>query len=552
MSSNAQSQQSIRGISPVGSNLGSYSAGASLAADLEQVILVGLAPSIASHLMEPIRAVVQNAAILMMRRADLGMPRSFPAGTLLVLQDQQADENGLETLRLLRAEGVSTPAILIITGNDFICPRDVEQLGDLDVLPLAEFSRFAFRRSLILLGARAARDQLMDEVASRVRAYERVLAAKDEERQRVLNVAQSLEHRLSSVEEHSQRSEATWAGRLARAEARVRELEGQLAGEVSPPVTLAKRGSSTGESRGAQSSMLPVADVRQVRVSPEQELKRAAKVEKIGNLIARLKASERVRTAQTQEILGHQRRIAELEQHLETIAALVESEQQTARVDPAALLEKLGARLMQVDRVRSDQQETIDRLSHSLAVQQVDEALDHGEARRNVVQRVEEVIQRARRFDRQLICLMIGLDDPLTLRQTHGAVSFDFILVQIAQRLHLTLRRGDVVMRYGAGEFLLISDAETTEQARSQAARLIRTVCAEPLELGGKQINISLSTGILAFRHQEGGAHELLRRARGGLVAAQARGERQIYVQPAETLPAALPSDEVGSQDLTA
>ncbi len=511
-----------------------------LAEEVRQVVLIGLSPSIAAHVMEPIRAVAEGAALQVMRPADLGSPQTFPEGTLLVVQDVSADEDGVATLRRLRTGGAAAPAILIVTGDDFEVPDDLHALGDLDVIPLSELSRYALRRSLVLLGARASRERLLEEVSGRLRAYERVLASKDEERLRMLDVASALERRLSATEVECQQNEAAWAERLARADGYVRELEERIA-ELEGGVDAA----SADASRRRRQLALELAFHREESLKKDaklaalnktsqeqaQELRRlTARQAQLNSLAVRLAASERVRSAQTRELLACNRRNGELESHLETIAALLEAEEGAASRDPEALLAQLAERLTRVERTRSRQQGTIDRLSHSLAVQQVDDTLDDAGSRRNAVRRVDEAVQRARRFDQPLICLMIGIDRTHALRRKHGSASFDFILVQVAHRLQLSLRCGDVVMRYGDGEFLLISDAKTVEAAESHALRLMRTVCAEPLELGGKKLEVSLSVAVLPYHRDMGDAPEVIRRARHCLLEAQARGTRQILV----------------------
>lgn len=523
--------------------------GGGFAAEIEQVILIGLSPSIAAHLMEPLRAVVRGANLQMKRRDDLGSPAAFPDGTLLVLQDARDDENGLETLRRLRADGVATPAILIVTGDDFECPADIELLGDLDVIPLAECSRFAFRRSLLLLGGQAEREKLTGESGSRLRAYERVLAAKDEERQRVLAVATALERRLSAAEAEAQKNDCVWAERLARADAYIAELEGQLDAQAA-----ASKQSETAAAEAARRQRQralelafhrdermqldqTVAELRRRCAEREQEL-RQLKAERTdaGDLASRLEASERVRSAQTRELLAAQRRVGDLEQSLGTIATLLEAEEATAREDPGGLLEEVARRLMQVESARSSPQgrEAYEELSRSLAVQQVDDTLDNAKSRRDAAQRVDEAVQRARRLGLPLLCLMIGIDEPHSLRREHGSVAFDFMLVRIAQRLQLTLRQKDVVMRYGEGEFLLISDAKTAAAARSHAKRLMRTVCAEPLQMGSREVEVSLSIAVVPLDEEMDGAPDLIRRARHGLLEAQSKGERQILVATGE------------------
>ncbi len=537
-----------------------------LAGELKQVILIGLSPSIAAHLMAPIRAVAPDAELQMTRPTDLGTP--FPAGTLLIVQDRTAEADGLEIVRRLRARGVVAPAILVVTTDDFQCPSDLDQLDDLDVIPLSELSRFALRRSLVLLSSRRDRETLLEEVGGKLHAYERLLSARDEERQRVLDVATALERRLSATEQAFQNTESEMAEKLARADAYAAELEQRI---VELEVPGGEDGSDQTRARAAEDHRLrrqhalelafhsdqrihqdrELTELRQTCAAQEQELQRLeAQRVQVGDMATRLQASERVRTSQTQVILLYQRRIKDVEQNLATIATLLQAEDN----DPDALLEELATRLAQVESVRSEQQGTIDRLSRSLAEQQIDNALDKRGSRTDVVAQVDDAVQRSRRLGTPLVCLMIGIDDAMGLRSELGSISYDFMQVQIAHRLQLTLRRGDVVMRYGDGEFVLITDAKTVACARSHAQRLIREVCGAPLKLGDRSFEIGVSIAVLAYdqdtgdTHDISGAHELLRRAKGTLLEAQARGSRQILAGTGGHGPVPPPASEAVTQ----
>ncbi len=537
------------------------SPGPSLAGELKQVMLIGLAPSIAAHLMTPMRSVAPGAELKMTRPADLGTP-VFPEGTLLIVQDRTPEADGIELLRRLRAGGVESPAILIVTTDEFQCPNDLDQLGDLDVMPLSEVSRFAFRRSLGLLGGQRAREALLEEVGAKLRSYERLLAARDEERQRVLDVATALERRLSTTEKSFQLSESEWAERSVRADAYAAELElriaeleaGAEAGEDKVQRAKAEEDARRRRQHALELGFLrderlqqeeALAELRQTCAVQEQELDQLRSQQaELEDMATRLQASENVRASQTQLILIYQRRIKEVESHLATIAALLQAEQGT---DPSDLLAQLAGRLAEVETVRSEQQSTIDRLSRSLAKQQIDNALERRHSRGDVVERVDEKVQRCHRLGTPLICLMIGIDGPKRLRSELGSISYDFMQVQIAHRLQLTLRRKDVVMRYGDGEFVLISDAKTVAEARSHAERLLRQVCAEQLELGNQSLQISVSIAILDYEPSFGGAHEFLRRARGALFQAQARGNRQLLVGSASSTAVAPPGSLPGT-----
>ncbi|MCG8463079.1 MAG: diguanylate cyclase, partial [Holophagales bacterium] len=201
-------------------------------------------------------------------------------------------------------------------------------------------------------------------------------------------------------------------------------------------------------------------------------------------------------------------------------------------LDPAALLEKVGDRLTQFERQRSEQQGTIERLSHSLAVQQVDDTFDDAQSRRNVLHRLDDALAYARTRSAPLACLLAAIDRPEELRAEHGSTAYDFVLVQVAQRLKLSLRHRDVLLRYDNRSFVLITDAESCAAAYNHGTRLVAEVEARPVELGPGRIPVSISIAI-TFRHPSTHrARDLLRRAQQVLDKASAWGSAQVAIDP--------------------
>ncbi|MEM7582991.1 MAG: hypothetical protein AAF560_06400, partial [Acidobacteriota bacterium] len=288
------------------------------AQELRQVILVGLSPTLASRLTQLLGTVAPQATVTSTRLNRLEPPQTAPRGTLLVLPDQSAEGTGVVVLRNMRSIGVETPTLLLVVDDDFQCPRDVDLLGDLDILPLSELSRFSLRRSLVVLGARLDSRKLLHDVAGRLRSSESALATKDRERQQALNVAGALEKRLSVAETELRNNEAAWAERLARADARIEQLELRLAASpttASPTAVGASAGAAEQvrhqreqqaeldihrEARRQQDAT--IAELRKLCAEQEHELHKAASHrQQISELTTRLAQADRSRGAQSQE-----------------------------------------------------------------------------------------------------------------------------------------------------------------------------------------------------------------------------------------------------------
>jgi diguanylate cyclase (GGDEF)-like protein len=86
----------------------------------------------------------------------------------------------------------------------------------------------------------------------------------------------------------------------------------------------------------------------------------------------------------------------------------------------------------------------------------------------------------------------------------------DQVLSAVARRLHKTARASDTVARIGGDEFaVLMPDVVSREQAETVAANLVAAF-GEPLNLGGKSVNITASIGIALSTDHNVGALALL------------------------------------------
>ena len=71
--------------------------------------------------------------------------------------------------------------------------------------------------------------------------------------------------------------------------------------------------------------------------------------------------------------------------------------------------------------------------------------------------------RRSRRSGTPLTCMMIGIDHSRAIRQEHGSVLYDYLQVQVAQRLQLALHGRDILLRYGDEAFVLLTEAESCQ-----------------------------------------------------------------------------------------
>jgi diguanylate cyclase (GGDEF)-like protein len=145
------------------------------------------------------------------------------------------------------------------------------------------------------------------------------------------------------------------------------------------------------------------------------------------------------------------------------------------------------------------------------------------------MERLENEVERAARYNRLLGLVMFDIDDFKNLNDTHGHTTGDAALRLIGEVLQHSLRTADFVGRYGGDEFLLVLP-ETSVHGTHQLAERIRTgVAGREFDLRGGTRKLTVSGGVAGF--PEAGvvsAEDLIDRADQALYRAKAAGRNQV------------------------
>ncbi len=135
-----------------------------------------------------------------------------------------------------------------------------------------------------------------------------------------------------------------------------------------------------------------------------------------------------------------------------------------------------------------------------------------------------------RRFDAAYAVLFLDFDHFKVINDSLGHMEGDKLLVQIAKRLKLSLRSGDIVARIGGDEFtILLDDLEDMNEALRIAERILEDL-NEPFNLSGREIFISASIGIASNKADYTKPEEILRDADIAMYRAKAGGRARLEV----------------------
>ncbi len=147
--------------------------------------------------------------------------------------------------------------------------------------------------------------------------------------------------------------------------------------------------------------------------------------------------------------------------------------------------------------------------------------------------RLEEEIDRAKRYGGSMTVLYLDLDDFSTLNNTYGHQVGDYALRQIGRILVDQTRQSDVCGRYGGDEFLVILPETSADEARSLATRLARQLGETPLEATtDTPVTLDASLGLAELPDEDPDVATLMRRADEAMYTAKRSNESVVVWTP--------------------
>jgi diguanylate cyclase (GGDEF)-like protein len=145
--------------------------------------------------------------------------------------------------------------------------------------------------------------------------------------------------------------------------------------------------------------------------------------------------------------------------------------------------------------------------------------------RRFGLQRLKEEIARSVRSGDPLGLLMLDLDHFKAINDTYGHLVGDRVLQAVVRAARQVLRDGDVFVRYGGEEFLIVLPGAGSEDRLRMAERLRRAVAESAVTEAGQRILVTVSIGVAGMPDEAAAdLDELIGLADGALYTAKNSG----------------------------
>ena len=116
--------------------------------------------------------------------------------------------------------------------------------------------------------------------------------------------------------------------------------------------------------------------------------------------------------------------------------------------------------------------------------------------RRHFMDRGEEELHRAQRYQRPLAVLALDLDHFKSINDTYGHKAGDTALQHFSTYCMKALREEDIFGRIGGEEFAVVMPESTLKGAKEAAERIRSSLESNPFKTGGKKVTLSVSIGI--------------------------------------------------------
>ncbi len=147
-------------------------------------------------------------------------------------------------------------------------------------------------------------------------------------------------------------------------------------------------------------------------------------------------------------------------------------------------------------------------------------------------------LDNALRHHHRLCVLMIDIDDFKQINDTYGHAAGDKVLVKVANYLQGFTRKGDILVRFGGEEFLLVLYETAIEEGTTLAKRICKTITGLSIQLPhNNDLKLTISIGVselepLRDSHIEG----IIKRADKALYKAKKMGKNCVICQTSDPI----------------
>jgi len=171
------------------------------------------------------------------------------------------------------------------------------------------------------------------------------------------------------------------------------------------------------------------------------------------------------------------------------------------------------------------------RLRESLKEQSIRDPLTDLYNRRFLEETLTRELYRAQRSESVIAVMMLDLDHFKKFNDRYGHDAGDAVLEAVARVLKRSVRREDIVCRFGGEEFTIIMPGNTKEAARRRAELILDRVRHLEIQHGSHVFpQLTISIGLAFFPQDGDSADDLIQAADWALLEAKRQGRNRLVM----------------------
>lgn len=144
--------------------------------------------------------------------------------------------------------------------------------------------------------------------------------------------------------------------------------------------------------------------------------------------------------------------------------------------------------------------------------------------------RFDEEVSRAGRFDHMLGLVVLDLDKFKSINDTYGHLYGDYVLQEVSKIIAENVRAIDVVGRYGGEEFAVLLVNTDIKACIPLAERIVRKISEKTFIKNGIAVNVTISAGMAGFPIHADQVGELISKADKAMYETKRMGGNNVTI----------------------
>ncbi len=129
------------------------------------------------------------------------------------------------------------------------------------------------------------------------------------------------------------------------------------------------------------------------------------------------------------------------------------------------------------------------------------------------MERFEGEISRADRYQENLVLVILDLDKFKRVNDNHGHLYGDYVIVESANSMRMSVRNIDLVARYGGEEFAIVLVNATKQGANQTCERIVSNIATRDYLKDNISIQMTISAGVSEFPSDGTSPRDLIEKA---------------------------------------